>query len=81
VLEAVERVRWSGGSLPDEHFDDFSLLLRLPDAPRTLGFRVLQECEEGQADWAQPPGAGKERARYPMPLLRVTPGGDEGHRH
>ena len=83
VREAVERVRWSGGRLPDDHFDEFSLLLRVPDSAGTLDFRVLQQCETGEMDWSQGPGdgSGGARARYPMPRLRVLPPAEQGHRH
>ena len=79
--DAVERVRWTGGPLPDDQFDDFALLVRLPDTPGKLEFRVLQQCESGQIDWAEPAGSGKERIRRPMPSLRVLPAEGSGHRH
>lgn len=83
VREAVERVRWSGGHLPDEQFDEFSLLLQVPHSTETLAFRVLQQCETGEMDWSQEParGSGGERVRYPMPRLRVLPPAEQGHRH
>ncbi len=79
--EAVERVRWAGGPLPDDQFDKFSLLLRLPATPGKLAFRVLQECESGQIDWAEPVGTGNERPRRPMPGLRVLPADVGAHKH
>jgi uncharacterized protein YcnI len=82
VTEAVSQVTWSGGSLPDEQFDDFSLLVLLPEAPGALAFRVLQRCEAGQADWAEPPAAGGTRSRFPAPVLDVqAPAGAHGHGH
>jgi uncharacterized protein YcnI len=82
VTEAVSQVTWSGSSLPDEQFDDFSLMVLLPETPGALAFRVLQGCEAGQADWAEPPAAGGTRSRLPAPVLDVqAPAGAHGHRH
>src|SRR5450830_532868 len=63
-------VSWKGGPLPDEQFDEFNLLVKLPDAPGKQVFRVLQQCEKGRADWSELPGtAGK----FPAPVLEIVP--------
>jgi periplasmic copper chaperone A len=44
ITEVVKSISWSGGSLEDAFFDEFSIQLRLPDegAGTTLFFPVLQ---------------------------------------
>jgi len=67
---AARDISWKGGPLPDEQFDEFNLLVKLPDAPGKQVFRVLQQCEKGRADWSELPGtAGK----FPAPVLEIVP--------
>ena len=69
VSETTAQVRWQGGPLPGEFFDEFVLLGKLDDkAAGPLRFSVLQTCEKGQADWAGEPGAD-----MPAPVLNVAP--------
>jgi uncharacterized protein YcnI len=72
--EAVTALVWSGGPLPDEQFDEFALLMRLPDRPgATLHFPVLQDCEKGSLRWTEVPGDGKPGTSGPAPALRLLP--------
>lgn len=76
ITEAVSEVVWSGGNLLDEHFDEFAVMMRLPDRPgTTLYFPVLQECEQGVSRWIEVPEAGKSarELREPAPAVRLTP--------
>lgn len=76
ITEAVTEVSWSGGRLSDEHFDEFAILMRVPDRPgATLYFPVVQECEQGVHRWIEIPEAGKSPADYrePAPALRLLP--------
>ena len=51
---------WRGGSLPDNLYDTFGLLMKLPDAAgKTLYFPVVQECEKGVHRWIEIPAAGQ----------------------
>ena len=80
--EGVTRVRWSGGELPNAHFDEFSLMSRLPSAAGTYWFRVLQECTEGRNDWYEIPTGEQSwhELRRPAAGLRVVPAaGAHGH--
>jgi uncharacterized protein YcnI len=63
-------ISWKGGPLPDEQFDEFNLLVKLPDAPGKQVFRVLQQCEKGKADWSELPGAA---GKFPAPVLEIVP--------
>jgi hypothetical protein len=72
--EAVRALVWSGGPLPDEQFDEFALLLRLPDHPgTTLHFPVLQDCEKGALRWTERSGADDAEASGPAPALTLLP--------
>lgn len=76
LADGVREVRWSGGELPDEQFDEFAILMKLPaGAGRTLAFATVQDCAGGAVErWVELPAAGPgapEPAR-PAPLLRLT---------
>jgi uncharacterized protein YcnI len=76
ITETVGEVMWSGGSLPDEHYDEFALRVKLPDRPgATLYFPVVQECAQGVHRWIELPAAGKsgDEMKEPAPALRLTP--------
>lgn len=83
VNDAVTRITWTGGPLPDAHFEQFGLLVQVPATPGRLFFRVLQECEQGAIDWAQLPGEDGGRPRRPVAVMEVVPaagqGGHAGH--
>lgn len=76
ITETVSEVAWSGGSLPDEHFDEFMMMMKLPDRPgTTLYFPVVQECTEGVHRWIEMPAQGKSAhdLKEPAPALRLIP--------
>jgi uncharacterized protein YcnI len=76
ITETVSEVSWSGGELADVHFDEFRLVMKLPDRPgATLYFPVVQECREGVHRWIGIPAKGKaaEDIEEPAPALRLTP--------
>ena len=72
VRQAPAAVSWSGGSLPDAHYEEFVMLIRTPAQPgTTLAFPVAQLCEGGaRHDWVEPPAEGT-RLRSPAPTLRL----------
>ncbi|HQR90156.1 MAG: nuclear export factor GLE1 [Caulobacter sp. 12-67-6] len=73
------------GRLPDEAFDDFPLLMKLPTAADTLVFPVIQTCEKGESQWAEVPstGAPGEKLSRPAATLRLIPAdaASAGHKH
>ena len=76
ITETISEVSWSGGRLDDAHFEEFGLVMRLPDRPgTTLHFPVVQECEQGVHRWIEIPGAGRTAAehREPAPAVRLVP--------
>ncbi|WP_062206256.1 YcnI family protein [Aureimonas sp. AU12] len=81
TTEGVTEVVWSGGSLPDDFYDEFVMRVYLTaDLPTTqvLYFPVVQECPEGKAErWIEIPATGKVADDYEMPApgLKLLPEG------
>jgi uncharacterized protein YcnI len=67
-------VTWSG-RLPDDQFDDFPLLMKLPSQPSTLVFPVIQSCEKGESQWIEIPDPQRpyEKLTRPAPTVRLIP--------
>ena len=75
LTERVKLVRWQGGRLPDDEFDEFSMMVRLPAQEGPLYFPVIQRCELGETAWVQRPTgeAGARPMPHPAPSVLVTP--------
>jgi uncharacterized protein YcnI len=76
ITETVGELSWSGGTLPDEHYDEFVFRAKLPDRPgATLYFPVVQDCRQGVHRWIELPEAGKssDDLKEPAPALQLTP--------
>ncbi len=68
IRETVSEVTWRGGPLPDTHFDEFALSMRLPDQPgATLHFPVVQTCADGSIAWNGIPAPGQTWSELPAP--------------
>lgn len=79
ITEDVAELIWSGGSLSDDFFDEFVFRADLPetDEEKTLYFRTVQECENGEFHrWIEIPGPGEtsDDFREPAPSLLLLPG-------
>ena len=78
LTEGVLELSWTGGKLPDDHYDEFvfraALSADLP-AGKPVYFPVVAECEKGVERWIEIPEAGKKRDDYPFPApdLMITP--------
>ncbi|WP_428422630.1 YcnI family protein [Methylibium sp.] len=83
ITEDVSQVRWSGGPLPDAHYDEFVLTARLPQTPGRLYWQVSQICEQGRIDWAEVPAAGQSphELKSPAAVLDVLPAAPTAHVH
>lgn len=76
ITETVDEVTWRGGPLPDNLYDTFGLVMKLPDAAgKTLYFPVVQECDEGVSRWIEIPAVGQkpDALHEPAPVLRLKP--------
>ncbi len=79
ITEGVSEIVWSGGKLPDEHYDEFTF--RSSVSPRVQGGAILyvpvtQDCETGQAAWVETPAAGTDykSLKLPAPALKIAAG-------
>lgn len=76
VVERTAVATWTGGPLGDDQYDEFVLLLKLPDAPgTTLYFPVEQTCVEGVNNWVEIPAPGQSLRdlKSPAAALKLTP--------
>lgn len=76
ATERVSEIAWSGGPLPDDQFDEFRIVMKLPDRPDTMLYLpVVQECKDGVQRWIEIPEAGRPAGelKEPAPGLRLLP--------
>ena len=74
VREGVKTIAWTGGTLPDDYYDEFVFSAYLAGeaaAPAILYFPVTQTCEKGEMRWAQVPTGGKGKLDWPAPTLKL----------
>ncbi len=72
--EQVDEITWRGGPLPDDQYDEFGIVIKLPDgAGSTLWFPVTQTCEKGKLEWSQIPTAGQmwHDLKSPAPFVKL----------
>lgn len=77
--DRVSALTWTG-RLPDDQFDDFAVLMKLPaqtanGEPGALVFPVIQTCEKGESQWTEVPDPERpnEKLTRPAPVVRLTP--------
>lgn len=78
LSEGVTEISFSGGSLPDDYYDEFvftGFLAGELKAGQTLYVPVVQECEKGIHRWIEIPAAGKSSGDFPepAPALNLLP--------
>lgn len=87
VTDDVVELSWTATSkesaLPDEQFDEFAFMGRLPDQAGPLWVKVLQTCETGQNNWSEIPASGTSTRgmKSPAALLDVQPAHSHDHHH
>lgn len=71
-------VTWTG-RLPDDQFDDFPVLVKLPVQAGVLTFPAIQSCEAGESQWTEIPDPERpvEKLTRPAPTVRLTPDAPE----
>ncbi len=75
ITEIVDEMTWSGGNLNDLHLERFNFLAKMPnEAGRTLYFKIIQKCEEGELRWIEIPEPGEDRRQYlhPAPTIDLV---------
>jgi uncharacterized protein YcnI len=74
LTQRVKAITWRGGPLPDEDWDQFGVMAKLPDVTGKLYFPAIQTCEVGEARWTEVPAPGESgRLAHPAPVLTVAP--------
>jgi len=81
VTEGVKEVVWSGGSLSDEHLEEFGMSVKLPPGEgETLVFPAVQECPGGASErWVEVAEDGEDAHELEHPAPTVTLTGAGGH--
>jgi uncharacterized protein YcnI len=74
ITQRVTTISWTGGPLPDDEFDQFVMVMRLPDTTGPLYFPTLQSCGPTETRWTEIPPAGKtpHDVRHPPPYVTLT---------
>lgn len=77
VTEGAREISWSGGSLPDDNYDEFTFVAFVTSdfAPGdTIRFPTIQQCAGGEAQWIEIPAAGQSAhdLKMPAPSVRVV---------
>ncbi|MEM9223079.1 MAG: DUF1775 domain-containing protein [Pseudomonadota bacterium] len=86
LSEGVRVIRWTGGSLSDEHYDEFVFrgALRGQKAGEIVAFPTVQLCANGRNDWVEiaAPGQNPHDLDSPAPTLTITSAQEHaGHNH
>lgn len=83
VTDRVTQVRWVGGTLAANHYDEFVVFSRMPGTAGPLYWKASQICEQGRLDWVEIPAGGKRPSDYkePAPAVEVLPRGRGVPRH
>lgn len=77
MTEGVREIIWSGGSLPDDEYDEFVLRGTLAGdfkVGEILYFPIVQECPDGAAErWIEIPAAGQssDDLESPAPGIKI----------
>ena len=83
LTEDVREIDWTAGNLPDDYYDEFTIVAKLPDKPgAVIYFPVIQQCAKGKSRWIEIPAQGQsgEDLKRPAPSLILGPkqaGGDD----
>lgn len=76
VTEGPKEVAWSGGSLPDDNYDEFVFTSFITDFPpgQAIAFPTVQQCAKGEVRWDQIASAGENphSLKSPAPALRIV---------
>jgi uncharacterized protein YcnI len=76
IDEVVSEIAWTGGLLADSEFEEFRIMMKLPERPgTTLYIPVVQECKEGVHRWIDTPAGGRPATdlKEPAPALLLAP--------
>jgi len=69
----VAQIAWRDGTLPDDRFDEFAFMVRLPAQAGRLVFPIVQTCGKTVVRWDETAGRGRPKPTHPAPVLTLTP--------
>ena len=80
VLAGVSEIVWSGGSLPDEQYDEFVFSGRIAKEldGTTIAFPIVQECGTASVRWTDVAAPGQDPAVLASPAPTVKVGAAAG---
>ena len=85
LKDGVSSVTWSGGELPDDFYDEFTVngFIARELKPGPLYFKVLQKCPKGELSWSEIPAEGVDAhsLKSPAASLTLVAAATEGHEH
>ena len=85
ITDDVVELRWTARSLetalPDEHFDEFAFMSRLPKQTGPTWIQVLQDCESGQHHWVDIPTSGTSTRGMKSPAVLLDIVSADLHHH
>ena len=73
VSDRVKAITWRG-KLPDDQFDEFGVMARLPATGGPIYFTAVQTCDAIIERWEERPAPGQTSRdlRHPAPMLKLT---------
>ena len=73
VTEAVSKITWSGGQIPPDGYDLFTVLGGpMPKNVGQLDFKALQTYSDGEVvQWIEPTVKGGAEPEHPAPVLKL----------
>ena len=71
ITDTVRQITWRGGPLLDQHYDEFVIMMKLPEQAGKRWVPVVQTCEKGVIEWVDIPAPGKSRKDLKAPAAEL----------
>jgi uncharacterized protein YcnI len=82
ITERTSVVTFTGGPLPVEFTDTFTIGFQAPDTPGERAyFKTIQTCEQGETAWVEEWDGEGDEPEHPAPAVNIVAGdeGEEAH--
>ena len=80
LTEGVKEISWTGSSLPDDFFDEFTFRGTFGphiEAGSHLYFPVIQTCGDEESPWIDQ--SGDPEVEFPAPAVMLAPAAEHAH--